>query len=311
MKNYIIDFLEYLEINRGLSQGTIKEYEHYLIRFSNWLLKNYPNYSLENLSIDIVNKYRVYLSRLSSQGNPIKQNTQGYHIVALRNFLRYLIVHKNMNVISPDKIELPKSTQRQINFLTNEQINRLLNAPDVKNIIGLRDKAILEILYSTGMRVSELIRLNRDNIDYIRKEFTVKGKGNKLRVAFLSDVASEWLKRYIESREDNYLPLFIRYTKSGKLPKIKNANDKHGESLRLTVRTIQNIVYRYTQKSGISMHVSPHTIRHSFATDLLIAGADLRSVQEILGHNSIRTTQVYTHVTNKHLKEVYQTYHRR
>jgi site-specific recombinase XerD len=184
------------------------------------------------------------------------------------------------------------------------QVERLLNSPQISSIIGLRDKAILETLFSTGLRVSELVKLNRDQLDLERKEFGVKGKGNKIRVVFLSDTAAQWIERYLRSRKDDFRPLFIRY--SGAV-----AAQNSGEKMRLTARSIQNIVEKYARRAGLPIEVTPHTLRHSFATDLLISGADIRSVQEMLGHESIRTTQVYTHVTNRHLKEVHKAFHGR
>jgi site-specific recombinase XerD len=188
--------------------------------------------------------------------------------------------------------------------LDSAQIKRLLNSPQISNELNLRDKAILETLFSTGLRVSELVSLNRDQIDLERQEFGVKGKGNKIRVVFLSDTAVQWISRYLRSRQDNFRPLFIRYT--GRLD-----TEKNGEKMRLTARSIQRIVAKYTKRCGLPIKVTPHTLRHSFATDLLISGADIRSVQEMLGHESIRTTQVYTHVTNRHLKEVHKAFHSR
>jgi site-specific recombinase XerD len=214
------------------------------------------------------------------------------------------LVKRDIPTLSPDKIELPKQNTRSVSFLDSEQIKRLLSSPQISNEIGLRDKAILETFFSTGLRVSELVRLNRDQIDLKRQEFGVKGKGNKPRVVFLSDTASQWIERYLQSRQDHFKPLFIRY--SGSVDTQKN-----GEKMRLTARFIEKIVAKYARRCGLSIKVSPHTLRHSFATDLLIGGADLRSVQEMLGHESIRTTQVYTHVTNRHLKEVHKAFHGR
>ncbi|MFP3880484.1 MAG: tyrosine-type recombinase/integrase, partial [Dehalococcoidia bacterium] len=228
--------------------------------------------------------------------------TQSYHIVALRAFLRYLLVQRDIVTLSPDKVELPKQTSRSVSFLNSDQIERLLKSPRIATDAGLRDRTILETLFSTGLRVSELVNLNRDQIDLERKEFGVKGKANKLRVVFLSDTAAEWIERYLKIRRDSFKPLFIRH--SGTVD-IRN----NGEKMRLTARSIQRIVAKYAKRSGLPIEATPHTLRHSFATDLLIGGADIRSVQEMLGHESIRTTQVYTHVTNRHLKEVHRAFH--
>jgi site-specific recombinase XerD len=301
----IAEFLEYLEIQKGCSPLTIQRYRHYLKRFHDWLTENSPTTKLEDINLEIIRRYRLYLAHLRAHnGVPLKRVTQSYHVVALRAFLRYLLVQRNIPTLSPDKIELPKQSSRSIAFLNPEQIERLLNSPQISNIIGLRDKAILETLFSTGLRVSELVNLNRDQVDSERKEFGVKGKGNKLRVVFLSDTAAQWIERYLRSRQDNFKPMFIRH--SGKV----NAQ-KSGEKMRLTARSIQRIVARYAKRAGLPIEATPHTLRHSFATDLLISGADIRSVQEMLGHESIRTTQVYTHVTNRHLKEVHKAFHSR
>ncbi len=301
----ITEFLEYLEIEKGCSFLTIRVYRHYLDRFHNWLSENSPTRRAEDIDLELIRRYRLYLAHLRTRnGLLLKRVSQSYHIIALRAFLRYLLVKRDIPTLSPDKIELPKQNTRSVSFLDPEQIQRLLNSPQISNEIGLRDKAILETFFSTGLRVSELVRLNRDQIDLKRQEFGVKGKGNKLRVVFLSDTASQWIERYLQSRQDHFKPLFIRY--SGSVDTQKN-----GEKMRLTARSIEKIVAKYARRCGLSIKVSPHTLRHSFATDLLIGGADLRSVQEMLGHESIRTTQVYTHVTNRHLKEVHKAFHGR
>jgi site-specific recombinase XerD len=301
----IAEFLEYLEIQKGCSPLTIKRYRHYLKRFHNWLLENSPTTKPEDINLELVRRYRLYLAHLRTRdGVQLKRVTQSYHIVALRAFLRYLLVQRDIPTLSPDKIELPKQSSRSIAFLKPEQIERLLDSPQISNIIGLRDRAILETLFSTGLRVSELVNLNRDQLDLERKEFGVKFKVNKLRVVFLSDTAAQWIERYLRSRQDNFKPLFTRH--SGKVD-----TQKSGEKMRLTARSIQRIVARYAKRSGLPIEATPHTLRHSFATDLLISGADIRSVQEMLGHESIRTTQVYTHVTNRHLKEVHKAFHSR
>jgi site-specific recombinase XerD len=302
----ITEFLEYLEIEKGCSFLTTSVYRHYLDRFHNWLSENSPTTSrVEDIDLELIRRYRLYLAHLRTRnGLLLKRVSQSYHIIALRAFLRYLLVKRDIPTLSPDKIELPKQNSRSVSFLDPEQIQRLLNSPQISNELGLRDKAILETLFSTGLRVSELVKLNRDQIDLKRQEFGVKGKGNKLRVVFLSDTASQWIERYLQSRQDHFKPLFIRY--SGSVDTQKN-----GENMRLTARSIEKIVTKYAKRCGLPIKVSPHTLRHSFATDLLIGGADLRSVQEMLGHESIRTTQVYTHVTNRHLKEVHKAFHGR
>lgn len=299
----ISEFLEYLEVEKGCSPFTIRDYDHYLTRFSTWLGKS--SIEPEDIDLELVRKYRLYLARLRNpNGQPLERVTQSYHVIALRAFLRYLLVQRDIPVLSPDKIELPKEKTRSVKFLDSEQVERLLNSPQISNKIGLRDKAILETLFSTGLRVSELVALNRDHINLERKEFGVIGKGRKPRVVFLSDTAAESLGRYLRSRQDGFKPLFIRY--SGAVDATKD-----GEKMRLTVRSIQRIIEKYAKMCGLPIEASPHTLRHSFATDLLMGGADLRSVQEMLGHESIRTTQVYTHVTNRQLREVHKAFHGR
>lgn len=299
------DFFEYLLVVKARSPLSIRQYKHYLRRFSLWLKENYPLARPENIDKEMVRQYRLYLARFRNQNDvPLKRVTQTYHIIALRSFLRYLMVQRDIPTLSPDKIELPKQTSRSVAFLNAEQVERLLNSPRIADEIGLRDKTILETLFSTGVRVSELVSLNRDQIDLERREFSVRGKGDKLRVVFLSDAAAHWIERYLRTRKDSFKPLFIRYSRDVDMK-------RGGERMRLTVRSVQRIVENYAKKSGLAIEVTPHTLRHSFATDLLIGGADLRSVQEMLGHESIRTTQVYTHVTNKHLKEIHQAFHGR
>jgi site-specific recombinase XerD len=305
LESLIAEFLEYLEIQKGCSPLTVQRYRHYLKRFRNWLAENSPAARPDQIDLELIRRYRLYLAHLRARdGVPLERVTQGYHIVALRAFLRYLVVQRDIPTLSPDKIELPKQGSRSIAFLNPEQVERLLNSPKISSKAGLRDRTILETLFSTGLRVSELVSLNRDQVDLDRKEFGVKGKGNKLRVVFLSDTATEWIERYLRARKDNFKPLFIRY--SGAVDAQRN-----GEKMRLTPRSIQNIVAKYAKRSGLPIEVTPHTLRHSFATDLLISGADIRSVQEMLGHESIKTTQVYTHVTNRHLKEVHRAFHSR
>jgi len=305
LPSLIDDFLEYLEIEKGRSSLTIREYRHYLKRFHDWLSQNSSATKPEDIDMQLVRKYRLYLARLRNRnGVLLKRVTQTYHVIALRAFLRYLLVQRDVPTLSPDKVELPKQSSRSVAFLNPQQLERLLSSPKISSEVGLRDRAILETLFSTGLRVSELVSLNRDQLDLHRQEFGVRGKGGKLRVVFLSDTAAHWLDRYLRTRQDHLKPLFIRY--SGAVDVRRD-----GEQMRLTSRSIQKIVRKYATRCGLPIHATPHTLRHSFATDLLIGGADLRSVQEMLGHESIRTTQVYTHVTNKRLKEVHKAFHGR
>jgi len=298
-------FLQHIEVEKGAAPLTVEVYRRYLRRFSEWLGDSAPETGLEDIDLELVRRYRLYLSRFEGpDGAPLKKATQSYYIIALRALLRYLVVQCNVATLAPEKIELPKSTSRSVSFLNADQMGRLLNSPDISNVNGLRDRAILETLFSTGLRVSELARLNRDQVDLERKEFGVIGKGSKPRVVFLSDEAAEWIRRYLETREDHFKPLFIRH--AGRVD-----ISKDGQNMRLTPRSIQLMVSKYSRMCGLPVKATPHTLRHSFATDLLSAGADIRSVQEMLGHESIRTTQVYTHVTDRQLREVHRAFHGR
>jgi len=298
----IEEFLEHLEIEKNCSPLTIRNYKHYLTRFSNWLKANSSKSDPASINLEIIKKYRVFLSRFTAKnGSPLSRVTQSYHVIALRAFLRYLIKN-DYRTIAPEKIELPKSESHSLKFLTTEQMERLLGQPEISKPQGLRDKAILETLFSTGLRVSELVSLNRDKIDLNRREFGVIGKGGRARVVFLSKSAAEWIGKYLASRPDKWEPLFIRIIKN---PEII----EDGKKLRLTVRSIQRIVKKYVRQAKIPIDISPHGIRHSFATDLLMAGADIRSVQELLGHKNIATTQIYTHVTNRQLRDVHEAFH--
>ncbi len=309
----IKDFLEYLEIERNVSQLTIRNYGHYLHRFLAFLadyppspagVKSVKTVKVSDISSESIRQYRLFLSRyVDDHGISLKRITQNYHLIALRSFLKYLL-KRDIAVVAPEKIDLPKAESRSIKFLERDQVDRLLNMPEISDKEGLRDKAILELLFSTGLRVSELVGLNRDTINFDRKEFGVIGKGRRARVVFLSDSAVDWLKRYIDSREDDAPALFIRY--AGKKPDDgQNAN----ESMRLTARSVQRLVEKYVKKARLTVKITPHGLRHSFATDLLSGGADLRAIQEMLGHKNVSTTQIYTHITNPQLKEIYNKFH--
>jgi len=299
----INQYLDYLEIERNCSPLTIRNYRHYLKRFHQFLKrKENKSPTLAALNIKNIRKFRVYLARIkTSRDSFLKKKTQSYHIIALRSFLRWL-AKNDYKVVSPEKIELPKIGDREIKFLSREQVEKLLNQPLIDDILGLRDKAILETLFSTGLRVSELVKLDRDQINLKTREVGVIGKGKRARLVFLSKRAISWLGRYLAARDDHYRPLFIRY--SGK--KDPATSD---EAMRLTSRSVQRLVEKYRQKARIPVKITPHVLRHSFATDLLQHGADLRSVQELLGHKNISTTQIYTHVTDKHLRETHERYH--
>lgn len=289
IKDLLKDYLDYLEIEKNRSIKTRVNYERYLKRFLEFSKISKP----EQISQDLVRQYRLWLNRQS-----IKKNTQNYYLIALRNFLKYL-AKRDLKVLSADKIELGKQSERQVIFLENNEIERLLSAPATASFRALRDRAILELLFSTGLRVSELCALNRDSINMNSGEFAVRGKGDKVRLVFLSETAKTALKNYLQKREDVESALFIRC--------VKNVNKT--ENLRLTTRSIERLVKYYSAKTGLSKKVTPHTLRHSFATDLLMNGADIRSVQALLGHSSITTTQIYTHITDKQLREVHQAFH--
>ncbi|MBI2327768.1 tyrosine-type recombinase/integrase [Candidatus Curtissbacteria bacterium] len=303
LTSLVKEFLEYLEIERNLSPLTIRDYRHYLDNFVAWSKTHSPILRPSDITVEIIRRYRVYLAHYNSpNGNlPIKKVTQNYYIIALRSFLKYLI-RKDFAVVSPDKIDLPKTESRSLKFLDRDQVERLLAQPDIAKDRGLRDKALLEMLFSTGLRVSELCRLNKDQVNLERREFGVIGKGQKPRVVFLSDRAVLWLERYLEKRVDHFKPLFIRY--AGNQEPVVN-----GEKMRLTPRSVQRILDKYVRKARLPIKATPHVLRHSYATDLLMNGADLRSVQELLGHKNVATTQIYTHVTNARLKEVHKAFH--
>ena len=296
------EFLEHLEVERGVSRLTIRDYRLYLRRFLMWLEKLCPSPSPQEITLDNVRRYRLYLAHFTDRRNlPLKRVTQNYYVIALRAFLRYLIKN-DYPTLSPDKIDLPKTESRSLLFLDKNQVVKLLNAPTLSDDAGLRDKVILETLFSTGLRVAELVKLNKEQINTETREIGIIGKGGRARVVFLSESAVKWLKRYLDTRKDEYQPLFIRY--SGGL----NESNK-GEKMRLTTRSVQRILEKYVKKMRLSVKATPHVLRHSLATDLLINGADIRSVQEILGHKNITTTQIYTHVTNTRLKEIHSQFH--
>lgn len=300
----ITDFLEYLQVEKNVSPLTIRNYAHYLDRFTNWLESTSPTLSdPTNIKDETIRKYRVFLSQyVDSKNMTLKRITQNYHLIALRAFLRFLS-RRDIKALSPDKIDLAKAESRSLKFLNRDQLKRLFDQPGVDSIQGIRDRAILELLFSTGLRVSELVRLNRDQLDFKSREIGVLGKGGRPRVVFISETAVDWLKQYLGYREDKYKPLFVRY--SG-----KRARKEQGEDgVRLSSRSIERLVEKYVKKARLPIKITPHGIRHSFATDLLSSGADLRAIQEMLGHKNVSTTQIYTHVTNPRLKEIHTKYH--
>lgn len=292
-------FLEYLEIERGRSVKTIENYDRYLERFFAFAKVK----KVSDLSETGVREFRIHLNRqagskVGGRLEPMKRRTQNYYLIAIRAFLKFLR-KRGIEALSPERIELAKVPDRSLDLITAAELKRLLSAPDVKTLEGKRDKAILELLFSTGLRISELCGLSIDDVDLTRDEFPVRGKGDKVRVVFLSDAAKQCLRDYLTARKDLDDALFVRYG--------RKAND--GGEPRIQPRGVQRLLKHYAAKAGITRKVTPHVIRHSFATDLLSNGADLRSVQALLGHANIGTTQVYTHVTDKHLREVHKKFH--
>lgn len=304
----VIEYLEFCEIEKNLSHNTIKMYHFYLTDMNNWACAYLKKEKLfpSDLDSDLIKKYRLDLNRrISSKSNEeFKRSTQKTFLVAVRSFLKYLVVEKNLNVLPPDQIILGKSEDRIPKFLEKGQLESLRSVQDLNKKSGLRDRAILDTLFSTGLRVSELVNLDISSINLESGEFSVIGKGRKARVVYLDPKSIDSLRRYLTTRRDQFSPLFLRY--SGKK---MDTQDPDGESLRLTPRSVQRLVKKYVARAGITVDATPHTLRHSFATDLLRNGADLRSVQESLGHSSVSTTQIYTHVTNKQLKEVHRKFH--
>ncbi|OIP74073.1 MAG: hypothetical protein CO040_02715 [Candidatus Pacebacteria bacterium CG_4_9_14_0_2_um_filter_36_8] len=298
----LIEFLESIEVEKNLSQLTLRNYSHYLRRFNEWFAQHgYKD--LSELNQDNLLKYRVFLARyIDDQGRTLSKKTQSYHIISLRSWFKWLIRH-DAEVLHPEKIELPKAESTPMKFASAEKIEILLSKPDVSEPQGLRDRAILEVLFSTGLRVSELVKLNRDQIDTKRREFGVIGKGRRPRVVFLSDRAASWLERWLATREDDWKPVFVRFSGS------KEARFADGTEMRLTTRSVQRLVDRYSRLAHLPIKLSPHGIRHSFATDLLSNGAGLRDVQEMLGHKNIATTQIYTHVTRLQLRKIHEEHH--
>ncbi len=315
MKNlstFLREFLEHLEIEKNRSGKTLQNYEFYINRFIEW----YGDKKPEDIDLEEVRKYRIWLNRLEDvHGDALKNNTQNYHLIALRSFLKYL-AKRDVKTLAPEKIELMKMPDRDITFLEASDLDRILEAPEkqfkelkAKNgatsktakLMAYRDKSILEMLFSTGLRVSELAKLKKENVNVDRDEFTVKGKGQKSRIVFLSEQAKFWIKKYLAERNDMNPYLFISHNPNNTGEKVEHAP--------ITPRSIQRLVEKYGKLAGITKQVTPHTLRHSYATDLLRNGADIRSVQMMLGHTSITTTQIYTHISDRELKSVHKKFH--
>lgn len=340
LHRYIMEFLEYCEIGKNQSRNTIAAYYRYLTKFSKFS-EGLGIKTPKDIDMETIKKYRLYLNRLTdNKGNSLKLITQNYHLIALRAFLKYL-TKQDVPTLAPEKVELPKNPQRQVEFLERQELQRLFDATNSEKdeLLRLRDYAILQTLFSTGLRVSEAAGLRQDAINLDRREFTIRGKGSKLRLVFLSEQAAEAIKKYLSKRKDNSKSLFIGHSLIGRSPAQKEQgkkldakaiaarqkrmekeissqgyeaknNDKNNNKITgLTQRQIQRIIKKYCKVAGIVKKVTPHTLRHSFATDLLQNGADIRSVQAMLGHSSITTTQIYTHVTNQGLRNIHEKFH--
>ncbi len=298
LSELLLDYIEHLEVEGGRSAKTAENYRRYLER----LVEFTGDIKVEKITPEVIRKYRLWLNRYKNdQNDELATITQAYHLIALRGFLTYLS-KRDIASLSPEKIELPKISRKQVTFLHYDEVARLLDTIPLDDEVGLRDRALIELLFSSGLRVSELVALNRDHVNTKRREFMVRGKGQKDRPVFIGQATADRVEDYLHSRLDNLPPLFLSYSRN-------NSATTSGDFRRLTARSIQRIVTKYARLAGITKHVSPHTMRHSFATDLLMNGADLRSVQSMLGHSNISTTQVYTHVTDEHLREVYEKFH--
>ncbi len=306
MPELITDFVEHVEVERGRSKKTAENYARYLMRFLDIAGEiTGKDYSIqpEDITREVLRKFRLALNRVEDEhGEGLKPITQAYHLIALRGFLKYL-AQREIKSLDPSLVELPHVVRQQVTFLHFDEVEAMLKEIDTETESGLRDRAIIELLFSGGLRVSELTKLNRDSINLERREFLVRGKGSKDRPIFISEAAADWVEKYLNARIDTLAPLFLSNSRR------TQAVDTSGDYRRLTPRSVERIVQKYAKLAGITKHVSPHTLRHSFATDLLMNGADLRSVQTMLGHADISTTQIYTHVTDQHLKEVHDRFH--
>ncbi|MEZ4180138.1 MAG: tyrosine-type recombinase/integrase [Candidatus Doudnabacteria bacterium] len=313
IEQFVQDFLDYCEIERNKSPRTLRNYKHYLSRFAKYGKENQIT-EPKHITQDAVRNYRLYLNRFTDPRShrTLKLATQNYHVIALRAFLKYL-AKRDVETLSAEKIELAKSPSREVEILSVEEINRLKEATTQEKtpLARMRDIAILELLFSSGIRISELVQLTQKHINFKSGEFTVRGKGDKLRLVFMSDKTIQALQAYLKARSDNNPALFVSHSRVGNSveKQIESIGESHSETPGLTARSVQRLIKKYAKLAGIMHKVTPHTFRHSFATDLLQNGADIRSVQTLLGHASITTTQIYTHVTNQQLREVHKKFH--
>ena len=304
VSDLIGEYLEHVEIELGRSLNTVRNYELYLNRFLELASEDLTHdLKPEEITPELLRKYRLRLNRIEDEhGHHLTAATQGYYLIALRGFLKYL-AKRGIKSLDPVLVELPKSHRPQVTFLHVDEIERMLGEINLDTESGLRDRAIIELLFSSGLRVSELCNLNIADINLDRREFVVRGKGSKDRPIFIDEAAAGRVKDYLSARHDSLPALFLNNSKNS------GTVSQDGDFRRLTPRSIQRIIEKYTRLAGITKHVTPHTLRHSFATDLLMNGADLRSVQSLLGHSDISTTQIYTHITDSHLKEVHSKFH--
>ncbi len=305
VSDLIPEFLESLEIEKGRSLNTTRNYELYLNRFYELCSEDAKDeLKPSDITPELLRKYRLKLNRFEDNQNRERLSvlTQSYHLIALRGFLKYLS-KRGIKSLDPTLVDLPRATKKQVTFLHFDEVERLLNEIPEDTETGLRDRAIIELLFSGGLRVSELCNLNRDSINLERREFVVRGKGKKDRPIFIDQSTADCIKDYLDMRTDSLPALFLNNSQNQQIPTTS------GDYRRLTPRSIERIVQKYAKLAGITKHVTPHTLRHSFATDLLMNGADIRSVQSLLGHANISTTQIYTHVTDPHLREVHERFH--
>jgi tyrosine recombinase xerD len=307
ISDLINDFLESLEIEKGRSTKTTENYGLYLARFLDLITQDFPEGATikpSDLTPEILRKFRLRLNRFDDNQNHERLSalTQSYHLIALRGFLKYL-AKRGIHSLDPSLVDLPRAAKKQVTFLHFDEVERLLSEIPIDTETGLRDRAIIELLFSGGLRVSELCNLNRDSINLARREFMVRGKGKKDRPIFIDQTTADHLEEYLSARHDTLPALFLNNSSN------QNTPDTSGDFRRLSSRSIERIIQKYARLAGITKHVTPHTLRHSFATDLLMNGADLRSVQSLLGHANIATTQIYTHITDPHLKEVHEKFH--